>query len=564
MLQSNHKTITTADVIVQELIKEGVEIAFGIVSIHNLPIYDAINRDGRIRLVTARGESGAVNMADGYARTTGKIGIVITSTGAGAGNAAGALTEAWNAGVPLLHLTGEVASPYLGTGKRYIHENKDQLTMMEGASKKAYLLKNPLQTSTIMQQAIQEAKELPSGPITINIPIDIQSIINPASKIFKIEESNSFSQQDKLLELPKEIIDEIVQADRPVIWAGGGVIDADATKEFKDFVETIGAAVITSESGKGSIPENHPLCIGHFAAYEETQDLLNKADLMISIGVKFRGNETTNWNVKVPEKHIGIDADPNAFNLNYPVSHGINGNAKKILQKLLDIISHASLSSKESYLKEIKQVRKEVRTSLEKKLGPYKKFAEGMSEVLSKNSILVRDVTVPASLWGSRLVDIHLPRTSIHASGGGIGQGLPTAIGAQLGDKESPVVLMVGDGGFLVNIGEMATATQEGLPINIILFDDAGFGVLRGIQDATFGRRVGVDLKSPNFVQLGESMGFKSSRVTSSTEFISELKSNLSSDVPTLIVVDMEAVGPMAEPYQGSPAIMKAFQPKEA
>src|SRR5699024_6763027 len=153
---------------------EGVEVAFGIVSIHNMPIYDALLRDGGIHLVAARGESGAVNMADGYARATGKIGVIITSTGAGAGNTAGALTEAWNSGVPLLHIAGEVAFPYLGTGKRYIHECKDQLQMMEGASKKAYLVKSPEKITNLTRHAIAEAKALPSGPVTLNIPIDYQ------------------------------------------------------------------------------------------------------------------------------------------------------------------------------------------------------------------------------------------------------------------------------------------------------------------------------------------------------------------------------------------------------
>src|SRR5690625_4725401 len=122
---------TVADAIVQELISAGVDVAFGIISIHNLPIYQAISRYGKIQLVTARGESGAVNMADGYARATGKLGVVITSTGTGAGNAAGSLIESWSAGAPLLHITGEVASNYLGTGQGYIHECKDQLKMME-------------------------------------------------------------------------------------------------------------------------------------------------------------------------------------------------------------------------------------------------------------------------------------------------------------------------------------------------------------------------------------------------------------------------------------------------
>jgi acetolactate synthase-1/2/3 large subunit len=146
---------TTADAIVKELVRAGVETAFGIVSIHNMPIYDAILREGSIKLICSRGESGAVNMADGYARATGKLGVVITSTGTGAGNAAGSLVEAWAAGVPLLHLTGEVASPYLGTGRGYIHECKDQLSMMSGACKHAVRLRRPEQTAAVVRKAIQ-------------------------------------------------------------------------------------------------------------------------------------------------------------------------------------------------------------------------------------------------------------------------------------------------------------------------------------------------------------------------------------------------------------------------
>lgn len=559
---SKHTEFTTADAIVQELVREGVKVVFGIVSIHNLPIYDAINRNGTIRLITARGESGAVNMAEGYARSTGKIGVILTSTGAGAGNAAGSLTEAWNAGVPLLHVTGDVASPYLGTGKRYIHESKNQNTMMDGASKKSYLLKNCHQTTVIVRESIQEAKTLPSGPITLNIPIDLQSIIVPKSQILNLEDSKTFL-MDKVMEIPRDVLKEITNASRPVIWAGGGVVYADAACELKSFAEKIGAAVITSESGKGVIPENHPLCIGHFGSYEATQKLLNNSDLLISIGVRFRGNETTNWTVVMPENHIGIDADPNIFNLNYTVKYGLTGNAKQILNQLLKDLPENSSTNNQDYLEEIKDVRYAVRLALEKTLGPYKEFAEVMRNSLSTSTILVRDVTVPASLWGSRLVDIHKPRTSIHANGGGIGQGLPMAIGAQVGCENDTVVLMVGDGGFLVNIGELATASQENLPLVIILFDDSGYGVLRGIQDATYGRRVGVELKSPDFETLGKSMGFKTSKVSDSVDFATELKLAINQKKPAIIVVDMKQVGPMAIPYQGSPAIMHAFRPKE-
>ncbi|MFL6556960.1 MAG: thiamine pyrophosphate-binding protein, partial [Bacillus sp. (in: firmicutes)] len=186
MNEQKQMEFTTADAVVQELVRAGVEVAFGIVSIHNMPIYDAIQREGSIHLVCSRGESGAANMADGYSRATGKLGVVITSTGTGAGNAAGSLIEAWAAGVPVLHLTGEVASPYLGTGRGYIHECKDQLSMMEGACKKAVRLRRPEQAAAVMRQAIQDAFAYPAGPITLEIPIDFQSAIIPNHSIEEI------------------------------------------------------------------------------------------------------------------------------------------------------------------------------------------------------------------------------------------------------------------------------------------------------------------------------------------------------------------------------------------
>jgi acetolactate synthase I/II/III large subunit len=552
---------TTADAVVKELKRAGVEVAFGIVSIHNMPIYDAILREGSIKLICSRGESGAVNMADGYARATGKLGVVITSTGTGAGNAAGSLVEAWAAGVPLLHLTGEVASSYLGTGRGYIHECKDQLSMMNGACKHAVRLMKPEQTASVVSNAIQQALTAPSGPVSLEIPIDYQSAIIEDVSLERIQMTASNSQSTILI--PEQIVAKIVAARRPVIWAGGGVISSNATQELQKLAEVIGAAVITSQSGKGSIPEDHEQCIGHFAAYESTKDFLKKADLLISVGVRFRGNETSNWKVPVPEEHISIDADMTAINRNYNATYGLVGDAKEIVEALVQKLKEKSVSALPSYVEEVRSLRDEVRTQLRETLGPYEQLLDGMREILPRDTILVRDVTVQANVWGSRLFEIYEPRTSIHASGGGIGQGLPTAIGAQIGCPDQPVVLMAGDGGFMVNVGELATAAEENLPIIIVLFDDSGYGVLRNIQDAAYGRQVAVDLLSPDFVKLAESILFDAVRIGSGDEFVSELKKAKEKRKPSMIVVDMEAIGPMAKPFGGPPGAAEAFKPKK-
>lgn len=561
MNSTDQKPFTTADAIVQELVKKEVEVVFGIVSIHNMPIYDAIVRDGTIHMVAARGESGAVNMADGYARATGKLGVVLTSTGAGAGNAAGALTESWNQGTPLLHITGEVASDYIGTGKRYIHECKDQLTMMEGASKKAYLLKEPEQTPAFIQKAITEAATPPLGPVTVSIPTDLQTVIITEGTILQANEDKLEAQTDSAIDLPKEMIQKIARSKRPIIWAGGGVIASGASEEVKQLVDLIQPAVITSESGKGSIPEDHPLCIGNFASDPQVEKIMEASDLLISVGTHFRGEETNDWTLPFPTEHIGIDADPEAINLNYQTSYGIVGDAKNILQKLINQLSKQAIKPDSDYIKEIKSVREQVRTKLREAVAPYDQFADEMRRLMPSDAILVRDVTIPAYLWGNRLIDIYQPRTSIFASGGGIGQGLPTAIGAQIGDRDRSVVLIAGDGGFMVNVGELATASQEDLPLVVILFDDGGYGILRYLQTAAYGRLAAVNLDNPDYVMMSKSMGFESEKVMSPEAFTSALEAAIARKKPSMIVVDMNAVGPMKIPYEESPAYIESFRP---
>jgi acetolactate synthase-1/2/3 large subunit len=557
----DQKPFTTADAIVQELVKQDVEVVFGIVSIHNMPIYDAIVRDGSIHMVAARGESGAVNMADGYARATGKLGVVLTSTGAGAGNAAGALTESWNQGTPLLHITGEVASDYVGTGKRYIHECKDQLSMMEGASKKAYLLRESEQTTAFIQKAITEAATAPLGPITVSIPTDLQTVIITEGALLQANESSLEVQADSTMDLPTEMIQKIAHAKRPIIWAGGGVIDSGASEEMKQLVELIQPAVITSESGKGSIPEDHPLCIGNFATDPQVEQIIEASDLLISIGTHFRGEETNDWTLPFPAEHIGIDADPEAINLNYQTTYGLVGDARNILQQLIQQLSKQDIKPDSNYAKEIESVRKQVRTKLRKAVAPYDQFADEMRRIMPDDALLVRDVTIPAYLWGNRLIDIYQPRTSIFASGGGIGQGLPTAIGAQIGDRDRTVVLIAGDGGFMVNVGELATASQENLPLVVILFDDGGYGILRYLQTAAYGRLAAVNLDNPDYVMMSKAMGFEAEKVTSKDAFTTALETAVARKKPSMIVVDMDAVGPMNIPYEESASYIESFRP---
>ncbi|MBD8005328.1 thiamine pyrophosphate-binding protein [Bacillus norwichensis] len=555
-LKNNQTEYTVADALVEELVDAGVEVIFGIVSIHNMPIYDAMLRNGKIRMATARGESGAVNMADAYSRATGKLGVVLTSTGAGAGNGAGSLTETWNSGTPLLHITGEADSNYIGTDQRYIHECKDQLKMMDGANKAAYLLKRPKLITPFMRKAIKEAQTVPTGPVTVQIPTNFQAMIIPKNQLVEVQ---TVENPEAKVTLPAEIIETIASAKRPVIWVGDGVVHSGASEELLSLVGKIQPAVVTSESAKGAIPEEHPLCIGNFAWFPRFEELLSKSDLLISIGVRFRGGETNGWTSPVPENHINIDLNPTAFNRNFDTLYGLVGDAKAVLHEINKELAKKKINPDISYVEEVKACRQGVRDDLCSTIEPYGDIASIMNDQLLENTILVTDVTIPGYTWANKLVDVHEPRNYLYMTGGGIGQGLPMAIGAKMGQPEKPVVLVAGDGGFMVNAGEMITAVQEDTPIIVLLFDDGGYGILKYYQEAAYGRKTAVDLKNPDFVMMAQSMGFESEKVTSVEGFEKGLANAIASKKPYMVVVDVHAIGILH--YEDSDEYIRSFRP---
>jgi len=540
--------ITVADDLLKELERIGVDTVFGIISIHNIPFYDSLQRHGGFRLVTGRHEGAVVNMADAYSRISGKLGVAFTSTGTGAGNAAGAIIESWNGGAPLLHITGQVASAYIGTGRGYIHDCKDQLGMLKSISKEAHRVRRSEEAPAIFQRAIAEALNPPAGPVSVEVPIDFQASLIDPSTVVPSAPAPVVPPDSELT----SAVEKMLRAKRPVIWAGSGAMFSDSSAEVIQLMEALDAAVITTQSGRGIVPETDSRCLGHFATFPALQDFVAKADLLISIGVRFRGNETSNWSIKTPSEHIGIDADPSAINRNFPHSLGIVGDAKRILPPLLRLLRARDPRPKVDYREEVAGLHRALRKEVRDTMGPWEGILDAIQEFMPEDAILVRDVTVPATTWGSRLIIRRSPRTTLHASAGGIGQGLPMAIGAQIAAPSKKVVLLAGDGGLLVNIGELAAARQENTPIVTILFDDAGYGVLRNIQNAHYeGKTIGVDLQSPDFVSVARAFGFGSERVRSVPEFRNTFARAVKSGEPWMVVVDSNAIGPMKKIFAG-------------
>ncbi len=538
---------TGGDVVVQALKAAEVETVFGIISIHNIPIYDAMARQGGIRPITNRSEPGAVNLADGYAKATGKLGVAITSTGAGAGNAAGALIEAQTNGTPLLHLTGQIDSVHLDQGKGYIHECKDQLGMLKAISKEAFRVRSVHSLASTIQAAIELAQTAPTGVVSVEIPIDIQRAAQPLAEF-------RFGPPTRVAPDPysvKQAAQVLRSAKRPLIWSGGGVISAEATAELTRLAEVWGAGVLTSQAGRGAIPEDHPQCIGNFGNNAAIRDYLQTCDVLLAVGTRFRGPETLLWKLPLPKTIVQLDADQLAISRSYPATVGLVGDAKLGLEALLDELQ-GQVEPDPAYLREVEQARTAGRTALRATLGPYERICDDLRASLNRDAILVRDITISHSTWGARLFPVYGPRQSIHAAGGGIGQGLQMGLGVKLGQPDRQVVVIVGDGGFQVNLGELATAVQENIPVVIILFNDGGYGVLRNIQNKVYdGRHIGVELRGLNFERLAGAYGLGYHPVDAVEKFRPAVEAALASGQPTLIEIDMLAIGPFAVPFAG-------------
>jgi acetolactate synthase-1/2/3 large subunit len=343
----------------------------------------------------------------------------------------------------------------------------------------------------------------------------------------------------------------LITAKRPLIWSGHGVIQAGASQELTRLAEMWGAGVLTSVAGRGTLPEDHPQCIGCFASSKAIKDLIASCDVLLAVGTRFQGTETMVWQLSLPQTIVQIDVDQLAISRNYQATASIVADARVGLQELLMALE-GKVKPDVTYLREVASAREVCRDAFSSTLGPYKQLCADLRASLERDALLVADVTIASNTWGSRLFPVYGPQQYIHAAGGGIGQGMQMGMGAKLGQPERQVAIIVGDGGFQVNLAELGTAVQEGINVVIVLLNDGGYGVLRNIQDRIYGgRHIGVDLHGLNFEKLSEAYGIAYCPVSSVAEFRPVMRSALESGQLSLVEVDVKAVGPFRVPFAG-------------
>lgn len=549
------KQISVGEAIAAFLESCDVKAAFGVISIHNMPILDAFGRRDKLRFVSSRGEAGAVGMADSYARVTAGLGVAVTSTGTAAGNAAGAMVEALTAGSPVLHLTGQIETPYIDRDMAYIHEAPDQLSMLKSVSKAAYRVRCAATALATVREAVRVALTAPTGPVSVEIPIDIQHQLIDAPADYAPLVITSVSPEAAKVDA---LAAALSQATRPLLWLGGGARGAEtAIKRLMD----MGFGVVTSVQGRGIVAEDNPHNLGAFNLYPVVEDFYQTCDAMLVVGSRLRSNETLTYKLELPQPLYRIDVDALSEGRCYPSAQFVQGDAVATLEALADRLE-GRMQIDAGFHHDLESCRESVIAGLRADLGPYSEFLDAIQNAAGRDFSWVRDVTISNSMWGNRALKVFNAHAGVHAVGGGIGQGLAMGVGAAIAaavTDNRKTLCLAGDGGFVLNLGELATAVQEKANLVILLMNNARYGVIRNIQDARYGgRRYYVDLHTPDFAKLCESLQAGYQRVDDLTATEAAINQALAAGGVQLIEVDMLKVGEFATPFNGPPVRAKS------
>jgi acetolactate synthase-1/2/3 large subunit len=512
----------------------GLDTVFGIPGVHTIELYRGLKETGAagLRHVSPRHEQGAGFMADGYARATGRPGVCFIITGPGMTNIATAMGQALADSIPMLVISSVNRRATLGLGQGRLHELPSQQQLIAGVSRFSHTLLDPAQLSEVLARAFVVFRSERPGPVHIEIPIDLfdAPVATPSQWLPPTLYRPAPDPQGLA-----QAINWLAAAERPLVLLGGGCVDApDAARQL---VERLDAPTVTTINAKGLLGRHHPLDLGANAALPALRELAANADVILAVGTELG---ETDYDVVFDEgfaltgRLIRIDLDAQQLVRNQALALGLVGDAGRSLELLVERLPHPMQ----------KGGRERTALALAKldlandpAFAPFVPLYAALATALPE-AILVGDSTAPVYA-GNHLVSQPVPRRYFNASTGygTLGYGLPAAIGAQLGQPALPVVALVGDGGVMFTLSELATAVEERLPVIILLWHNAGYEEIRRFMDAHGVEHLGVDLKAPDFLTLARGFGCLATRVDSPAGLSAALASR-PLDGPMLIEVD--------------------------
>jgi acetolactate synthase-1/2/3 large subunit len=540
---------TGSQIIVEALKKEGVDILFNYPGGAVLPLFDEL-QSAPFRQVLVRHEQAAVHAADGYARATGKVGVVLVTSGPGATNTVTGIATAFMDSVPIVVMTGQVPTLLIGNDA---FQEADIIGITRPCTKHNYLVKDIKDLAQTLKEAFYVARSGRPGPVLIDLPKD--TLVN--STEFKYPEKvdirgyqptyeGHFGQIQRAIKL-------ILKSKKPVLYVGGGIISSNASKELTLFAERLGIPVTMTLMGLGGIPGNHPLSLGMLGMHGTywANMAVMESDLLIAIGSRFDDRVTGKIEAFAPQaKIIHIDIDPTSISKNVRVDLPIVGDCKRILSKILSLLEEEDIDSfKGGIDKWHHQIDKfKAIHSMDYEQSEIIKPQYVIEKIfeLTKGDVIVSTEVGQNQMWTAQYFPFLKPRTLLTSGGlGTMGYGFPAAMGAQVAFPNKLVIDISGDGSFQMNSQELATVVQYQLPVKVAILNNGYLGMVRQWQEFFYGKRYAsssLEGVSPDFVKLAEAYGAVGLRATKPEEVVPTLKKAFSVSKPVIIdfLVDPE------------------------
>ncbi len=564
----NHqgKMMTGAEIFVRSLVEEGVDTLFGFPGGVVIGIYDVLHDLTHIKHILTRHEQGATHAAEGYSKATGRPGVVLVTSGPGATNAVTGIADAYMDSIPLVVFTGQVVTNLIGNDA---FQEVDIVGITRPITKHNYLVKDINDLAKTIKAAFYIATTGRPGPVLVDLPKDVLA----AKAVFEYPKTISLRSYNPVVEgnirQIKKAAELINEAKRPLLYVGGGVINSNASTEVRALADKLHAPVTTTLHGLGAYPEQSKLALGMLGMHGTwlSNMAVDQCDVIVAIGARF--DDRVTGNVKEFAKNakkIHIDIDPSAIGKNVPVDVPIVGDVKRVLKHLIELIK--PLDTKE-WLKMIDAWKAEhpLRYKHDGSLRA-QHVIHKLGEITDGDAIVVSDVG-QSQMWTAQFFKWKHPRTCISSGGlGTMGFSLPAAMGAAFGRSDLPIFCISGDGGFQMNIQEMATIKHNNLPLKIFIMNNGFLGMVRQWQEFFWKKRYSnTRITSPDFVKVAEAYGIRGMHVTSPDEVESTIRTVLKyNEGPILvefIVAPEENVYPMIPAGQTVSEIMDSPEPLE-
>lgn len=525
--------MTGAQILLECLEREGVEVIFGYPGGQVIPIYDALY-DAKIRNILVRHEQGAVHAADGYARSTGKVGVCLATSGPGATNLVTGIATAYMDSVPLVAITGQVPTHLLGCDS---FQEADITGITIPITKHNFLVKEIKDIPRVVKEAFHIASTGRPGPVLIDIAKDITTLTDEFEYPDTVNLPGYKPNYIGNVRQVKDAVDTILKAKRPVLYVGGGAVSSGAHQEILRLAETLDIPVTTTLMGMTAFPSRHPLSLGmlgmHGTAYANFA--ICETDVLIAVGARFDDRVTGNLETFAPKaKVIHIDIDPAEIGKNVAVDIPIVGDAKTVLEMILERVTPQTRPEWHAQIRAWKEAYplKYEATGLKPQ-----RVIEEIYQITQGDAIICTEVG-QHQMWTAQFYPFSRPRSLVTSGGlGTMGFGFPAAIGAQVGNPDRLVINIAGDGSFQMNIQELGTAVAHRIPVKVIILNNFYLGMVRQWQEFFFQKRYSATVldSNPDFVKIAEAYGASGFRITRPEELAETLEKALHTPGPVVV-----------------------------